>query len=1186
MSLKTVSALLVFAWLSVACVAGVSPALAAREPGTAWSLQVLALPTHFSSARNVVCEERPGAHEVEYCDHYTIVPFNVGTRRAAGTITVVDTLPAGLTVIGTPSGENVPGSIVWTCTTGEASGQAVVTCETAGEEGEGIKPLTPAAGINIDVRVDPSAHGTLINRAEVVGGGASSAAMVETPTPIGPDATSFAPEDFHTGALDPAGGPATEAGAHPGGFTASFTFPSAYSIKPPGAAARAYPVQDVKQIVTELPAGLIGDALSAAQCPLYDVTNLKENQRQCPAASRVGRLVLVEPSAAQTELIIFNVTPEHGYAAEFAVYLPEVARAAILYAKLVGSGPDARVRVISAPQNSIVANDGVSLSFFGNPSLHAGPSILEENSGGSPLIPTAFFTSPSNCEASGFTSTVYADTWQNPGRVEADGEPDLSDPNWKRATATAPPVTGCEALQFHPSLTFRPESGHQGADEPAGYESILRVPQNGDPSGLATPPLKTTVVTLPAGVAISPAAAVGLVGCEFGPQGIGLEGETESSQPGHCPEASKVGEVEAQTPVLEEPLKGSIFVAEPPCGGSGQPACTEEAAETGGVFAVYLELGNENSGVHVKLKGKIEVGGNGHHNNLAPNQVRTTFAETPQAPVSELKLKFNGGPSAALANPQSCGTFASVAELEPWSHTPAPGENAGTPNVTLNPSFSISGCEDKFAPSFSAGTTNPQAGHYSPLTVTFSRQDREQDLSGITVNMPAGLTGRLAGIPECSEGDANAGSCPASTRVGSATAAVGSGSAPLWQGGTVFFTGPYKGAPFGLSVIVPAKAGPYDLGNIVVRAALFVNPRTAQVSVVSDPLPQSIDGVPLRVKTVNTTIDREAFTLNPTNCAEQTLSASISSTQGIVAPVASRFQAAGCSGLKFSPVLSASTAATSSKANGASLNVKIAYPSGAIGTQSWFKETKLDFPKQLPARLTTLQKACLASVFEANPAACPAGSLIGHATVHTPVLPVPLSGPIYFVSHGGAKFPDAVFVLQGDGVTIQLTGETFVNGKTGITSATFRGLPDVPFENIEVTIPSGPASEFAGNLPASAKGSFCGQKLTMPTRLTAQNGAEIRKTTSVGVTGCSTRFSVSARAKKGRTLSLSVYVPVAGKLTVSGRGLNTTTKSSLGRETLTLKLHIGKRGRFKSEVKLVFSPRGSKRQTTSFSTRL
>jgi hypothetical protein len=866
----------------------------------------------------------------------------------------------------------------------------------------------------------------------------------------------------------------------------------------------------------------------------------------------------------QSELTIFNVVPERGYAAEFAVFLPSLQRAALLYGKLVGSGPDAHVRVISSPQNGSVQIIAISLAFYGDPS--------EVNGGTTAALP--FFTASSDCSASGFTSRIYADSWQNPGRVDPDGEPDLSDPSWKAAESTLAPVTGCEALHFTPSFNFAPESEHRGPDEPAGYEASLTVPQNEDVNSLATPTLKTTVVTLPSGVSISPSAAVGLIGCELGANGIGLANATEESKPGHCPAASKIGTVEAATPLLTQTLTGGVYVAQPTCGGPGQEACTEAAAEAGGVFAIYMELGSEEAGVHIKLKGKVEVGGAGHHNGLQPGQVRTTFAETPQQPVSELKFKFTGGPSAALANPQSCGSFSSLAELEPWSHTPAPGENAGTPNVTLNPSFSISGCESKFAPSFSAGTTNPQAGHYSPLTLTFSRQDREQDLSGITVNMPPGLTGKIAGIPQCSESDANAGSCPASTRVGSATAAAGSGSAPIWQGGTVYFTGPYKGAPFGLSVVVPAKAGPYNLGNIVVRAALFIDPRSAQVSVVSDPLPQSIDGVPLRVKTVNTTIDREGFTLNPTNCAEQTLSASISSTQGSVAPVASRFQAGSCSSLAFEPMFTATTQGKTSKANGASLKVKIT--SAGIG-QANIAKVDLTIPAILPTRLTTIQKACTEAQFNTNPAGCPAASNIATAIVHTPLLNSPLKGPVYFVSHGGAAFPDTEIVLQDENVTLILDGKTQI--KKGVTYSRFESVPDAPFTSFEFNAPEGPYSIFGAN------GNLCQTQVRMPTTIVAQNGAVINQSTLVEPEGCTNKLTILSHKVKSRTLTLKVAVPAAGKLIATGKHVTKASKTAGGRGIIQLRLKANGHSKIKTTIKLTFTPSKGRKLTAAVAAR-
>jgi hypothetical protein len=1084
---------LVVATMGVLGAGGASARASVPGPRPAWFVQGVAQPSSFSSADDARCEAQDGLSGS--CDHYIVVPVNSGAYQSEGALTLRDELPAGVTTIGEPRGQDE--IMKWRCSTSVPIAREVVECD-AEFSGVGVPALTPAAEVDIPVVLAPSSAAVLENSIEVAGGGAATTTVTQR-TEVAPDDTSpaFGPVDFEASLLAAAGEPDIEAAAHPAGFVASFGFPTAFlSLK--GGREATNPVEPVRQIVMDLPAGVIGDARSAAACPLIDVANLKEEQTQCPAASRIGKVSLVSPEGANTELVLFNVTPEHGYAAEFAVYLPLLERAELLYAKLTGAGANARARVVSAPQSQFGEEVGVAITFFG------APGAL--NGGGGNIEP--FFTNPSDCSASGFTSTIYADSWQNPGRVEADGEPDLSDPNWKRASSTMPPVTGCESLQFHPSLTFAPEGGHHNADEPSGYESVLKIPQNESVSGLATPPLKTTTVTLPAGVAISPSAANGLVGCEFGSSGIGLSSEVEASQPGHCPEASKVGEVEAKTPVLEEPLKGSVFVAQPACS-----PCSEAQAEDGEVFGLYLELGNEVSGVYVKLKGKVEVGGNGQHSReigLAPGQVRTTFAETPQDPVSELKLKFNGGQRAPLANPQTCGQEKTTAELEPWSYLP---EGAGTPNVTSTSSFAITGCEGRFAPSFSAGATNPQAGHYSPVTLTFSRQDREQDLSGVTVKMPPGLLGKIAGIPRCGEAQANAGTCSAASQVGTATGGAGSGSQPLYQSGPVYLTGPYRGAPFGLSIVVPAVAGPFNLGNIVVRAAISVNPTTAAISVVSDPLPQSVDGVPLRLKTVSVTVGSAGnFTFNPTNCGEEAVGATLTGAGGTSVPVSSRFQVANCANLPFKPALSATTAGSASKANGASLNVKVSYPAGPIGSYANIKSVKVDLPKQLPSRLTTLQKACLASVFEANPANCPAASDVGTATATTPVLNVPLEGPAYIVSHGGEAFPDLEIVLQGEGIKLILDGNTQI--KKGITSSTFKTIPDAPVSGFDLKLPTGKYSILGANVPQSAKYSLCGQTLSMPTAITGQNGAVIKQTTKIGVTGC--RKAKKASTKKSK----------------------------------------------------------------------
>jgi hypothetical protein len=298
---------------------------------------------------------------------------------------------------------------------------------------------------------------------------------------------------------------------------------------------------------------------------------------------------------------------------------------------------------------------------------------------------------------------------------------------------------------------------------------------------------------------------------------------------------------------------------------------------------------------------------------------------------------------------------------------------------------------------------------------------------------------------------------------------------------------------------VPAVAGPFNLGNVVVRGSIRINPSTAQASVVSDPFPTILDGIPLQVRTVQVNVNRPDFTLNPTSCNAMAVTGTLVSTQGAHAGVSSPFQAAGCAGLGFKPVLSASTQGKASKAEGASLDVKVSYPAPYTNYAN-IASVKVSLPKQLPSRLTTLQKACVASVFEANPASCPAASDIATVTGTTPLLGVPVSGPAYLVSHGGEAFPDLEMVLQGEGVTVILDFNTLI--KHGITSLTLKSAPDVPVTSFEVKSPTGKYSALATDVPEKDHYSLCGQKLSMPTELVGQNGAVVKQTTKIAVTGC------------------------------------------------------------------------------------
>jgi hypothetical protein len=380
----------------------------------------------------------------------------------------------------------------------------------------------------------------------------------------------------------------------------------------------------------------------------------------------------------------------------------------------------------------------------------------------------------------------------------------------------------------------------------------------------------------------------------------------------------------------------------------------------------------------------------------------------------------------------------------------------------------------------------------------------------VTVKTPPGLLGLLKSVERCGEPQASQGTCGAGSLIGHTTATAGPGSDPVSVTGQVFLTGPYKGAPFGLSIVVPAAVGPFNLGTVVVRSAVSVDPHTAQITVTSDPLPTILQGVPLQIRTVNVTIDREGFMFNPTSCEPLSVGGTLSSTQGATAGVSSRFQAANCTALPFKPAFTVSTQAGTSKKNGASLDVKVGYPSGA---QANIRSVAVTLPKQLPSRLSTIQQACPEATFNANPASCPAGSNIGIGTAHTPVLANPLTGPAFLVSHGGAGFPDLVLILQGEGVTLDLVGS--IDIKHGITSSTFATVPDAPISSFELNLPEGPHSGLAAVLPAKAKGNLCGTSLTMPTILTGQNGAVVKQATKIKVSGCSkAKKKAKKRAKR------------------------------------------------------------------------
>jgi hypothetical protein len=1135
-----------------------STAVAAVAPGPGWTIQSVPRPSTFSAGQDSNCEA-----DQETCNEYAVTATNVGSRPSEGRTVVRGALPEGLRLLTTLGYQPPVGG-------GEAGlpPHEQLTCTTSGSSYEcgTSEPVQPGEVLTLTVRVlvEPGPPRELLNRAEVQEGSAPPLVTSEpstTPNPVNAGNPEFGFESFALRAFGLGGLEDTQAADHPGSLTTTIDYETVGV--PPIDEQDATAAQESKDVMVDLPLGLVGNPLAAAKCPESDLYGGSEEKR-CPGDSQVGLVDLNTNGDNIAHLFkLYNLVPEPGYVAMFGFHLDgEIS--AVLRARVLpsGDGDYLSIAVPDIPRSKYLEVSGVSLTMFGDPHEHDGES-------GEAALPATFLTNPSSCsDAQDRDAEVEMDSWIDPTRWVRD-ETSLYEGD------SASGLTGCDLLQFQPTTTVVPETTQ--TDTPSGYEVDLKVPQKPELFGqLATPDLRDAELTLPEGVSVSPGAADGLLACKAsGAEGIELgdqdaishvvqEGEIEGTDglplpaPGHCPAASTIGTVEVTTPLLASPLQGHIYTAEPLCGGAGQPACSEAEAAAGNLFRLYLEA--EESGVIVKLEGKVKA-------NPKTGQLTVSFENTPQLPFSELKVRLKGGPRAPLANPQTCGTATSTNVMAPWSALEA-GQAASATS-----SFTVTGCgaSTPFNPGLLAQTSLPLAGSYTPFDLTFSRQDGEQDLSGITVQTPPGLLGTLAQVPLCGEPQAAQGTCSAQSLIGRDVVGAGSGSHPFYETGSVYLTTGYDGQPFGLSIVTPATAGPFNLGDIVVRAAIAVNPATAALTVTSGPLPQIIDGVPLRIQTVNVDIDRSGFIFNPTNCDQQNVDATITAAQGAGVTRTQPFAVTGCTGLPFKPSFAATTSGKASKAGGASLNVKITAKPGEAN----IAKTDLQLPLQLPARLQpTLQHACTEAQFNTNPAGCPEASVVGTATVKTPVLNVPLTGPAYIVSHGGAAFPDVEFVLQADerggNVEIVLDGETQI--KKGVTYSNFEAVPDAPITSFEANLPQGPHSILGTDIPEKDKYDLCGQTLTMPTKLTGQNGATVNQTTKIEVTGCSTSISISSHSVKQKTLTLAVYVPAAGKLKVSGKGVSAKTKTAKGRETITLNLIQNKAGKLHTHVLVSYTP--------------
>ncbi len=1082
-------------------------AVAAPAPG--WSLDSVAVPTNFT----------PGGSEEP---SYQVTAFNVGGAATNGSqITLTDRLPAGLELesveLRLPTPESTADFGSELCSGDESGASTVVSCVIPPAVAGAFEPTRVRPGESLTavvyVRVPADVAGPLLNEVEIEGGGVAAQVAQSRneasaqPAPAGLSEASAA-------AFDESGQVLTQAGGRPFQYVTTYAVNTATA---PGERLTYLPSGgNVKDIEVALPPGLVGNPTAVSTCGVNQFQGQQVLQRPsgfgqnfrnfCPAGSVVGYIVLrqLEGVITNVHIPVFELEPPRGMPAQFGF---QILGSSFYINTKVRSGSDYGITAYLANLAEVKRASSASVVFWGVPGatshdalrgdcLNESPSGYEGASAGScgaSITPRPFLSNATSC-GQPQAALFSFDTWLNPGAFES-------------AESPAPPNTGCGSVPFNPSITARPQT--TVADSPTGLDVDLHVEQNNTASGLATADLRDAVVTLPAGLSVNPASAGGLGACT--PAQVGLTtavGQTPihfTGTPAACPASSKLGTVEVDTPLLDHPIDGSVYLA------------SQGQNPFGSLLALYIAADDEQTGVVVKLAGHVEA-------DPQSGQLTTRFAENPQLPFEDLRLHFFEGPKAALRTPVTCGSFTTTTDLTPWS-APQSGPDA-TPSDSFAVSSSPTGapCAASEAqlpssPKFEAGTESVLAGAYSPFVLKLSREDGTQPIAAINTTLPEGLLGRLAGVPYCSEAAiaaaaANSGaaeqvapSCPAASQVGTVDVAAGAGTQPLQVSGRAYLAGPYKGAPLSLAIVTPAVAGPLDLGTVVVRTALRVNPTTAQVEAVSDPIPQILQGIPLDVRRISLNLNRPRFTLNPTSCEPKQIIGSETSPLGQASSLQSYFQVGGCKGLDFQPKLSLSLKGGIKRAKNPALKAVLTQPSG----QANIGRAVVILPKSEFIDSRHIKSPCTRVQFDAgvgNGAQCPAASILGRATAYSPLLEQPLSGNVYFRSNGGEReLPDLVASLDGQ-IHVNLVGF--------IDSVHIKGTEASRVRNTFASVPDAPVSRFVLELAGGRKGllqnstNLCRSTNKATVKMTAQSG-KVNEFESVVKPSCP-----KGKAKKSR----------------------------------------------------------------------
>lgn len=803
------------------------------------------------------------------------------------------------------------------------------------------------------------------------------------------------------------------------------------------------PYARARNITVSLPPGLIGNPHVVEECTAAQFATALSGGG-CPQDSQIGIAVthIYSFNFQLTEPIFNMEPPEDGAVARLGLY---AATSPVLIDVQVRSegdyGLDSVLQGISATERVV----GAETTIWGVPAADVHDTerlTVEEAFNGAPKSPPRpsglpeelpFLTNPTRCGVAQ-TVGVATDSYQTPGQYSV-------------GNAQLPALSGCNTLEFEPTFTVKPTTREAAA--PSGLDAELSIPQDESLDGAATSHLRDARVTLPFGLTIASGAAEGLEACSAAQVGFGTR------NPSSCPQAAKIGTAEFDVPPLARTVKGAVYQRTP---------------EPGRLFRVWLV--SDELGAHVKIPGEI-------HADPVTGQISSVFLDNPQVPLERLRLQFFGGPRGVLATPFSCGTYQTHFEFAPWSGRPAV---SGDTPMTIDQGCGTGG----FSPGLSAGAVNPIAGKFSAFALDLTRQSSEQNVAGLEVSLPPGAAAKLAGLPLCSDGQAATGACPAASQIGTTTVAAGPGPSPLWvpQPGkeptAVYLAGPYKGGPYSLVVKTPAQAGPFDLGTVVVRAALYLDPTSGQVTVVSDPLPQILEGVPVTYRTIHVDVDKPRFAINPTDCSPKAVRAKVTSAQGAVANLSDRYQVGSCASLGFGPKLSLRLFGKTTRGAHPALKAVLTARAGDAN----IAQTVVALPRSEFLEQAHIRTICTRVQFAAD--ACPKGSIYGRARALSPLVDYAVEGPVYLRASSN-PLPDLVMALRGPASTpieIEVVGR-IDSVNEGIRSS-FESVPDLP------------VSKFVLNMQGGKKGllvnstNLCAATNRAKVKLVAHNGMSTR----------------------------------------------------------------------------------------------